>query len=79
MKLYGERAPSSPHTKLINLDGFAALTNVKAITVSGQSLLTSFAGLQSAIPNISATNWVVSGNSYNPTYSDLQAGKWTKP
>ena len=79
MKLYGERAPSSANTKLVNLDGFAALTSVKAITISGNSLLTSFAGLQLAIPNISSANWLASGNSYNPAYSDLQAGKWTKP
>jgi hypothetical protein len=79
MKLYGEQAPRNLNTRLVNLDGFAALTGVKAIEVSGQSVLTSFAGLQLAIPNISAANWVAAGNSYNPTYSDLQTGKWTKP
>jgi hypothetical protein len=79
MRLFAEQAPGNPNTRLTNLNGFAALTKVISIEVTGQSILTSFAGLQLAIPGISAAGWKATGNSYNPTYSDLQAGKWTKP
>ncbi|OQP38680.1 hypothetical protein A4H97_18350 [Niastella yeongjuensis] len=79
LRLFAEQAPSNPNSKLTSLDGFTALSKVKSIDVSGQSVLTSFAGLQLAIPGINAAAWRASGNNYNPTYSDLQAGKWTKP
>lgn len=64
---------------LVNLDGFSALTNVRAVEITRQAKLTSFEGLKGAFPLAAATNWTVSGNSYNPTYQNLLDGIWVKP
>jgi hypothetical protein len=67
------------NTQLKNLDGFAALTSVKAIEVVRLTALTDYTGLQSAFQSLaSEENWTVSGNGYNPSYQDLLEGKWTK-
>ncbi|HXO77357.1 MAG TPA: hypothetical protein VN824_19020, partial [Puia sp.] len=65
------------NTTLTNLDGFAALKSAQSISITGQSALTSFKGLQGVIPNITAAGWTAWGNAYNPAYEDLAAGKWT--
>lgn len=79
LRVYAEFADWYPNTALTNLDGFAALTNVNAIEVSTQMVLESFAGLKNAFPSITETGWKAFDNDYNPTYSDLAAGKWIKP
>lgn len=69
---------SRTNTKLLNLDGFKALTQVKAIEISRQAALVSYEGLKSAFPLASPENWSVTNNAYNPSYQDLLDGKWTK-
>jgi hypothetical protein len=70
---------SSYNMQLKNLDGFAALTSVKAIEITQLTALTDYTGLQSAFQSLaSEENWTVSGNGYNPSYQDLLEGKWTK-
>lgn len=70
---------SNKNTTLKNLDGFAALENVKGITVENQTALVSYEGLKKAMSSFPANSWITNGNSYNPTYDDLKAGKWVKP
>jgi hypothetical protein len=70
---------SRTNTKLLNLDGFKALTQVKAIEVSRQAALVSYEGLQGSFPLASPENWSATGNGYNPTYQELLNGQWTKP
>jgi len=65
------------NTTLTNLDGFAALKSAQSISITGQSALTSFKGLQGVIPAITAAGWTAWGNAYNPSYADLAAGNWT--
>jgi hypothetical protein len=81
MKIYADYFADYGYssTKITNLDGFAVLKNVRSIEISGQSMLTSFQGLQQALPAINAAGWKASGNAYNPTYEQLEAGNWTKP
>jgi hypothetical protein len=68
---------SRNNTRLTNLNGFAALRNVKAIDISRQTALKSYEGLQNAFNSLgSSDNWTVSGNGYNPSYQDLKDGKW---
>jgi hypothetical protein len=69
---------SFSNTKLKNLDGFAALRNVKAIEITRMGTIESFVGLQGAFPLASPDKWTVYNNGYNPTYQDLLDGKWTQ-
>jgi hypothetical protein len=68
---------SRTNTKLKNLDGFSALTEVREIEVNRQAALTDYSGLKNAFPLPSPDNWIISGNSYNPTYQDLLNDKWS--
>jgi hypothetical protein len=64
---------------LKNLDGFAALTGVKAISVMRLQAIESYEGLKEAFKSLaSPDDWSATGNGYNPTYQDLANGKWTK-
>ncbi|MDR0694061.1 MAG: DUF5018 domain-containing protein [Prevotellaceae bacterium] len=71
---------SYSNSYLQNLDGFAALTSVKAIEITRQTALTDYTGLQQAFSSLaSPDDWKATGNAYNPTYQDLKdGGKWTK-
>jgi hypothetical protein len=65
------------NTKLTSLDGFTALTGVKAIEVNRQAALIDYSGLKNAFQSLASPNdWTVSGNTYNPSYQDLLDGKW---
>lgn len=64
---------------LINLDSFVALRSVRSIEVNNQAAIVSFEGLKEAFKSINSTGWKVTGNNYNPTYEELQNGKWVKP
>ncbi|MDR0729267.1 MAG: DUF5018 domain-containing protein [Prevotellaceae bacterium] len=72
---------SRSNTKLKDLNGFSALTKVKAIEVTRQGALTDYSGLKNAFEANpwGASDWSATNNDYNPTYQDLQAGNWTKP
>ena len=64
---------------LTNLNGFAALTSVKAIEVTQQKALTDYSGLQQAFASLaSPDDWKTTDNGYNPTHQDLLDGKWTQ-
>lgn len=64
---------------LKNLDGFAALENAQSIEITYQMAIESYEGLKKVFGSINASDWKTLGNNYNPTYEDLQAGKWVKP
>lgn len=70
---------SNTNRLLKNLDGFATLKSVQSIEVSNQMAIESFEGLKEAFKSITAAGWKATGNNYNPTYEDLQNGKWVKP
>ncbi|MDR2361726.1 MAG: DUF5018 domain-containing protein [Prevotellaceae bacterium] len=71
---------SRNNTRLKDLNGFAALTNVKAIEVTRQGALIDYTGLQNAFPSLtSPADWSATHNAYNPSYQDLLDGKWVKP
>ncbi len=61
-----------------NLDGFSSLTSVSGIEITNQAALVSYEGLKNALSSFSAGDWYVSNNAYNPSYDDLNAGKWTQ-
>lgn len=75
----GRYGGSNANQLFEDLDGFSALQSVEGIEITGQQVLVSYAGLKEAFKSISAGQWTVSGNGYNPTYNDLAAGKWIKP
>jgi hypothetical protein len=64
---------------LKNLDGFATLEKAKSVEITYQSAIESFEGLKKVFSSLSASGWKATNNNYNPTYEDLQAGKWVKP
>ncbi len=66
---------TTANTTLTNLDCFANLQTAGKITVTNQSALTSYTGLRTAITSLTdSSSWDVSGNGYNPTWEDIQAG-----
>jgi len=67
------------NSKLTNLNGLAALKNVKGIALSWNTGLVDLTGLKNALSSFSASNWKVSDNGYNPTYQDMLEGKYVKP
>lgn len=64
------------NTNMTNLDGFSALTEVKGVKIEYNEALVNFAGLKNAVNSLTATEWSVSDNAYNPTFDDMKAGKW---
>jgi hypothetical protein len=66
------------NNKVVNLDGFSALKSVSSIEVKAQTSLVSYLGLKNAFSSVTASTWTTSKNAYNPTYADLEAGRWTK-
>ncbi len=68
---------SGSNNALQNLDGFAQLLQVSSVTVTNQSALTSFEGLRNAFTAFNR-QWTATGNGYNPSFEDLQSGKWMK-
>lgn len=66
------------NTNLKDLNGFASLQNVKGISINYNSALTDFSGLKNTLRSITAADWNVDGNGYNPTYADMEEGKWIK-
>jgi hypothetical protein len=72
---------SYKNNRTTNLNGFSALTSVKAIEITKLSALTDYSGLKNAFEAHpwGESDWSVSNNAYNPTYQDLLDGKWTKP
>lgn len=65
--------------QLKNLDGFATLSSVNEIEITGQSTLMSYEGLRNTIQSLdSSDKWKVANNAYNPSYEDIMSGKWTK-
>lgn len=77
LKLFGY---SSYYTndRITNLNGFSALTNVKRVELSYNVALVDFKGLKNAIPSLTAANWAVTGNKYNPSYEDMVNAKYVK-
>jgi hypothetical protein len=67
------------NTKLTNLNGFGSLQNVKGISVNYNSALIDFSGLKNILASITAADWNVANNGYNPTYQDMMEGKYTSP
>ncbi|MBF0649483.1 hypothetical protein IR083_11695 [Dysgonomonas sp. GY75] len=64
---------------LKNLDGFASLEKAQSIEITNQMAIESYNGLKKVFSSLTNSGWKTSGNNYNPTYEDLQAGKWVKP
>lgn len=67
------------NNKLTNLEFFAVLNSLKAVTIKYNNALVDFSGLKNALNSVSADGWNVSDNAYNPTYTDAKAGKLIKP
>lgn len=67
------------NTKLKNLNGFSALKSVKGIKIAYNTSLTDFSGVKNILSSITASSWVVTYNGYNPTFQDMQDGKYVKP
>jgi hypothetical protein len=68
-----------PNMGLTDLNGFASLTNVQGVTIQYNQALKDFTGLQHALGSFGAGKWLVSNNSYNPTYQDMADGKYVGP
>lgn len=66
------------NTRMTNLDGFSALTQVQGIDIHYNLELVNYAGIKNALASFTAEQWSVVGNAYNPSYEDLQAGKYVK-
>lgn len=62
--------------QLSNLDGLSSLTNAHAIYIFYNPVLADYTGLQHAIPALTADQWQVSGNAYDPSYQDMVDGKY---
>ncbi|MBE9600965.1 hypothetical protein [Pedobacter sp. MC2016-24] len=77
LKLFGYSSYYT-NTKMANLNGLSALSSVKRIEISYNVALNDFTGLKKAIASIAASNWVVSGNKYNPSYDDMVNAKYVK-
>ena len=67
---------SSPNTLMTNLNGFSSLTSAQSVTIINNQALTNFTGLKNIIPSLSAANWSVNNNLYNPSYQDMVDGKY---
>lgn len=67
------------NTKLKNLNGLSALKSVKGITVAYNASLSDFSGLKNILSSITASSWSVAYNGYNPTFQNMQDGKYVKP
>jgi len=72
IKIYVGYAPT-PNTSLKTLD-FSSLTKAGKIDISNQSLLADFSSFEKLIPNITSTQWAVTGCKYSPTYEDMTNG-----
>lgn len=70
---------SKVNEELTDLNGFSALKKVSGIEIKAQAALVSYAGLKNALSALTAGQWIVERNGYNPTYDQLKSGAWTKP
>jgi hypothetical protein len=67
-----------PNTKLTNLDGLSALTDVKGVSIQNCMCLTDYKGLRNALPSLDEDGWFTKNNSYNPTWQDMLDGNYVK-
>jgi hypothetical protein len=77
LNIYSQ-VPYYYNQRLKNLDGFAALTRVGAIEISGLETLESYEGLKELFKTLPEESWITpTYNGYNPSWQDLKNGKWT--
>lgn len=69
IKFYVGYAPA-PNTSLKTLD-FSSLVKAGKIDISNQSVLSDFSTFKKLIPNISSTQWSVTGCKNNPKYDEM--------
>ncbi|MDR2361725.1 MAG: hypothetical protein LBD91_03260 [Prevotellaceae bacterium] len=65
------------YTKFTDLSGFSTLKKAGAVTITGFPQLRNFEPLKSVIPALNANTWKIVNCGYNPTYDDMQQGKYT--
>lgn len=66
---------------LTSLD-FSSLEQVESITIQSRAVLTDFSSFATIFEKggiTDAANWSVTDCGYNPTFEDMQAGRYTKP
>lgn len=78
LSIYPAASLTAVNAKVTQMNGFAALKQVQSIEVRGFTSLTTFEGFKNVLGALTPSKWTTSRNSYNPTYADLAAGRWTK-
>lgn len=63
---------------LTSMADFSGVTEIGSLNISGWGKLTDFTGLKNALPSLSADRWSVLNCGYNPTFEDMQQGKYTR-
>lgn len=66
------------NTKLAKLDDLSSLTKVASIQILNNQVLTDYSGLKNVIPSITASDWETGNNGYNPSFLDMQEGRYVK-
>lgn len=71
--------PVNNNSKLINLSGFKAIKSVREVETSNLKVFSDYSFLRTVVENGSLEKFSARGNYYNPTLSDLKAGKFIQP
>ncbi len=67
------------NTNITHLNAFENLEQADRINISFGGVLADFSGFKKVIPTLSEGSWATSNNLYNPTYTDMAEGRYTKP
>lgn len=66
------------YARMTNLDAFAGITSIGEVNIKYCGKLNDFTGLSGAISGLTAEKWAVSDCDYNPTFEDMQEGRYVK-
>ncbi|MDD2242725.1 MAG: hypothetical protein PHI08_06580 [Bacteroidales bacterium] len=79
MKIWGATyEDGASQCEMTNLNAFSSVTKIGSVNIKWCGHLSDFSGLKNAIGSLTDGTWAVSGCSYNPSFADMQAGKFKK-
>lgn len=77
MKIWGSTYEyGATQCKLTSLNAFSSVTKIGSVNIKWCGHLSDFSGLKNALGSLTESTWSVSGCKYNPTFADMQAGRY---
>jgi len=79
MKIWGSTyTDGASNCKITGLNGFINVNKIGSVSIKWCGSLINYSGLKNAIASLSADKWSVLECLYNPTFLDMQEGRYTK-